>query len=988
MVKYYSFIYLFLLFHCILNKEESSDMPMNLIAGEQIKKNLTIGEKHYYYIDSLPDKELGFRINIMFVEGFGRIFVNIANSIGNNYPDENSYDYIGKLSYSSKSRIIIIPYSDIENIETKNIKLLITIIGDSTSFSTDDIKYYLSFAKGIENIQMNKKYNYFITKGETQYFQVKANSNTKRLYISMSNKEGNGDIYVNYGNEFPTEDKYNWKSSGVNNEFLDISKEDSFFSSQGLNDLQGFYLIMVKGYDDTLYDLYISDKDIKLTYLSEGYPGGCECKNQDDSCYFLYENINSNYISETYDKEIIFFIEYTYGSGEIFGKLYEKGDLDTIMMDLPANNNFDFTNEKRQNYVRMKLSKEQTKYTLDSVIMVNVKCFEKSLFDLNVLPLRTNEEINNRYWSKMEYIYTEKDNLYYLKSGPNSTTIFYYYYFKNNDLNYQLRAYSGSADVVVYLNDSIYNYETKNYTFNYRELNKFTIDENGENQYSSSIEKNDGLYHYIYFKVYPKRNCVFFIHLNFDEDFTKVPISKLSTYIMKNDYFYGYFDFLIDYDEVILTIINESQNKLIRGYIKINIVDKLSTNINDTYTYSLPSDGNYDFTDVSSEILNQISFKIQNPLKQINETKKYARILFKIEIDNYYYYNSRDETIYIMITPNVNNYKRIKTEQNMYYFYSVSSDGKDKTVFNLIKKNKNDDLIVIDISSCNGNFDYSVSNKLTSSQELSKYDKMDSKITELNGKKIITIPNTENFDYYLSVWGVDEGNLKNALENNDTNVKDINFTLYYYSTTKEKYKYISGKSLLYYENLGKGKIKIKIPQKYLLDLKLQNNLKNYTYTFLLTDKENEFKLFESTCFLSEKYKELKNNAFYKNLKIKYNFDNIEVSGLENKKNYYMNVLLTNIETGEIFTFQPEQIYILNPSKSPIIYILFVLIIIALFVLFFFYYKYNEKKTVLKYEKEDIRNMGALPINELEMTEANKRKQKSKYESLTEEPVEI
>ena len=107
-----------------------------------------------------------------------------------------------------------------------------------------------------------------------------------------------------------------------------------------------------------------------------------------------------------------------------------------------------------------------------------------------------------------------------------------------------------------------------------------------------------------------------------------------------------------------------------------------------------------------------------------------------------------------MITPNVNNYKRIKTEQNMYYFYSVSSDGKDKTVFNLIKKNKNDDLIVIDISSCNGNFD----NKLTSSQELSKYDKMDSKITELNGKKIITIQNTENYDYYLSVWGIDEGN--------------------------------------------------------------------------------------------------------------------------------------------------------------------------------------------------------------------------------------
>ena len=66
MVNFYSFIYLFLLFNCIINKEEEPSIkPMNLIPGEQIKKNISIGEKHYYYIDTLPDKELGFRI--MFV---------------------------------------------------------------------------------------------------------------------------------------------------------------------------------------------------------------------------------------------------------------------------------------------------------------------------------------------------------------------------------------------------------------------------------------------------------------------------------------------------------------------------------------------------------------------------------------------------------------------------------------------------------------------------------------------------------------------------------------------------------------------------------------------------------------------------------------------------------------------------------------------------------------------------------------------------------
>ena len=50
----------------------------------------------------------------------------------------------------------------------------------------------------------------------------------------MSNKEGNADLYLNYGSKFPSIEDCNFSSFGNTNEFLDITTEDEFFLKQGL----------------------------------------------------------------------------------------------------------------------------------------------------------------------------------------------------------------------------------------------------------------------------------------------------------------------------------------------------------------------------------------------------------------------------------------------------------------------------------------------------------------------------------------------------------------------------------------------------------------------------------------------------------------------------------------------------------------------------------------------------------------------------------
>ena len=77
----------------------------------------------------------------------------------------------------------------------------------------------------------------------------------------------------------------------------------------GLTDIMGEYSLMIKSYGNYLYNLFISNEDVKLLHISESSPNGCSTNEKNEICYFRYENINYASIKELKNKEVIFYIE-------------------------------------------------------------------------------------------------------------------------------------------------------------------------------------------------------------------------------------------------------------------------------------------------------------------------------------------------------------------------------------------------------------------------------------------------------------------------------------------------------------------------------------------------------------------------------------------------------------------------------------------------------------------------------------------------------
>ena len=70
---------------------------------------------------------------------------------------------------------------------------------------------------------------------------------------------------------------------------------------------------------------------------------------------------------------------------------------------------------------------------------------------------------------------------------------------------------------------------------------------------------------------------------------------------------------------------------------------------------------------------------------------KKNKVITMFYIENYNYYNNFEDKLNIIAYPNVNNYERIFPTQKKYFYSSLSSNKKDKTIFTLKKKDANED---------------------------------------------------------------------------------------------------------------------------------------------------------------------------------------------------------------------------------------------------------------------------------------------------------
>ena len=1007
--------------------EKSSEKKEEiLVPGETHTSIIPIGKRQHFIIEEIKRRKYG-NINVFFKNGYGNVYVRIPKTpeIDNiRFPNEAYYDYIGETIYSGKA--IFIPPEVYNRLDSNNIKLqiLITVVaetGPQHINSTSEVTFSINYSNEPKRINQNEPYDGYIKKGELQYFSFYFDSNTENIYIGLSNMKGDADMYLNYGEILPTSKSYIWNSNQINHEFIDINKNDDYFKKNKISSLKGVYTLLIVGYIDTSFTLFVSNHKDLIFPLRNNKQVTCFCENEGDKCLFRYTDVfmSQNKENGINYNEVIFTTNYLYGNGIMYTKvvkdeeIYKTKDINKIF---PDKDNYDISNKesKQRNYLKIQIKEE--KYTEDSNILMSFVCSEKTKVDITSTSIR--------YFKTTDFVEENKENYYYLGYDPNSDenqpdiTLFFYNYDKKKDLVYSIHSYVGDAHIIVYSNNSWWDINEQKIVFNYEEINIFDINSydeqksiNGHNPYYTDYHnvipaKDKEKFDNIIFKIIPKNKFSFYIQCNYEKNFMEIPFGKMKSYLAKNNEFYGYFDITDEYSDIELSLFLE-KNILMSAelYVKINIIDTSSKNIikkNDEsiiYVYSIPSDKNYDYKMITDKTLGTISLNMRNfpHLSEEEKKTKFVRGLFYIMINkkeftplpqenknkninnkenvvNEAYNKNKNKDvkalINILLTPGINNFKQVKANPYVYYFSNLTYDSSTKEkipetkIWELHKDKVGHDIMVIEISSCSGQYNFKIQDHLitgvSNDVSVNYYDKNE------NGKHTIYVDNLKSNHYYLSIEAR-ESDLICKMKNDTTSKfycgNNLAYMMYYYTDYEQSIKIPKIDKYLTYTPYGKGKIKIILPEIILRDInENQKDINDFKFDVFATRKKEYFDKLGNVCFLSRFVPSEQTIFYLEDMKVE-NKKALIISGLGYRNQYYIGILVQNINTRELIAFDPIIIWSGGYLPYPLWQtILTNVIIFGLIIAIIIYFKkYRTVKVELKEIKGD-----ALPKNEFEL----------------------
>jgi hypothetical protein len=522
----------------------------------------------------------------------------------------------------------------------------------------------------------------------------------------------------------------------------------------------------------------------------------------------------------------------------------------------------------------------------------------------------------------------------------------------------------------------------------YKHLSRFSVDQKDTKSHYDTISQDNSFRQNIFFEIKAKTDCLFSIHIHYTEDMINIPMSKQTQGKFKEGKFYAYFELLKEYDQVTLTVDKMQPDSKFIIYAKTSIVDSL--NFKNLLAYSAPSDNNFDITAKTNSFTPSVSIKIQNLPSELYERGKKIITVFYIQAENDKTYNDK---LNMIAYPNVDHFSRINPMPRKYIFSSLSSKDVDKTVFSLKQQESTDNLLVIEISSCRGNFGYKLTNNLANSvRSGGSVQNID---FDEKGKKVIVTTIQRNVEYYLNVYGLKEDEM--LFSDYDLRSEAIDFLLYYYTTDSRGYSQSTFDSKLNYNLKGATSLVLSLPNLETVNSQgVRNKIDDLNITVIMTQDKNEFDYMNSICYLSKKYDYIQENNLYKNytITLNKNKNEIQIDNLERSQVYYLNVLVTNKKTGQIFSLEPLQIKMnkvyVSFNNAPIVLLSIAITILVCFI-FYFYRKYRITKAIVNYQSNDIRNMGSIPksITELKQMETEKNKlAKEKYNSLTEDSGQV
>ena len=999
----------------IISAKSSSKSGKILLSGQILSGELLPNQIDHYIIEEVK-KRKGSTINVKFTEGYGELYVRIPKNIesGQNitFPGPKNYDFIGRNAYMGQ--MVTLPSKIFDRIDSYSLKLqiLISIIGSSYySESGKNIKYTISYSSEPKRLNQNRPYTSFISAGEYHFYTLYFNEKTRNIYIALSNMNGDADLYLNYGiDKPPSPSEHDWYSVNMGHEYLDISEDDQFFKKNKINSMAGYYSLLVVGFTETTYTLFISSHDDNIFPLTDNSPISCRCESKGDKCFYRYDKIFKDIGEEAKlykNNEIIFTSQYIYGNGRMYANLYKDQDISgergkKFQDYFPTEKSYQFSNKEygKRNYLKVRINEEQ--YSKDSLILMTFICEEKTDVEITAASLS--------HQCLFNYLDRDRENIFYLKFNETLgiskqlESTFTFYSYKDEDIIYEIKAYTGMARIKIYTNESRYNTTLNKLFYDYEHISEFTLRSDESYQFKSykvftesyinSIYGTKVKGKRIYFSVKPMTDFGFYLQILYDREWINVPINKEKTYLVKNNNLYGYFDIYQEFQNVEMSIsLDDFTQKIATAYIKLVVIEKDFKNVNPgnredrLYHYEIPGKNNKDYTAQTNKYLGTMNININNiPIPNPNnQGKSIVRVLFNIEIQKDYSVpttprnsknskknsisennnvnTQKDSYIKIVVTPGVNNFKRIDVPPLNYYFsnttlikqnsninnnlnnFNNKYDGnKEIKIYSLDKINEKDEKMIIQINTCSGNYDVKLSKKIVTYDDNSN-DLPYEIVGGSKGRKTYIINNLKNKHVYLSVKSSqNEYDCKSGSEidrNNNTCAKDLSYLLYYYTTTSNRLYMENNIYELYYRIDSRNNFYLKIPRLF------EDDREYLEYNLIWTRNETYSKYLESLCYLSQmfnKENEIDNTTIFIEKNIELNSRNeIYIRKIHlSSEPLYLNLLVKNKKNNELIAFKPIIIVV---NKTIIQFIFYFIIIGPIFILFYYFYEPVRNKLV-------------------------------------------
>ena len=640
----------------IISAKSSLNIGTVLLSGQVYNVQSKENKIDHYIIEEIKHRK-GIAINVFFKKGGGNIYASVSNTpdVGKNitYPDENSFDYKGVDTYMGK--IIQIPAKVFDRINSNSIKLqiYITVIPDNSDVSNTE--YSITYGSEPKRISQNVPYQSYLSAGEMHYFTFYFDGSTENIYISLSNMNGDADMYLNYGNDkLPTVNDYHWSSTFLGHEYLDINIKDNFFKRKKIENLSGYYTLLIVGYTETTYTLYVSSHADKIFPLYDNTPVNCRCQIQGEKCYFRYNEVFSESNGNVNRNEIIFTTQYIYGNGKMYASVYKEQDLTEgnkkkYQEFFPTENNAQFSNALtgKRNY--LKVVAEGGNYLKDSLVLLTYVCSEKTDVEITAASLQ--------YGSIMSFIDPNRENMFYLKYNQSLSyynqdeSTFTFFASIDESVIYEIHAYMGSARVKIFTNESIYDETNDVVKYDYNHIAEFNIRAEKDEQfyflktytesYFNSIKNNLIYNKNVFFKIRPMSDFGFYIQVTYDRSWITPPIGEPKSYLINNNQLYGYFDISPEFSNVEFSLtLDEFVQKTASVYVKILVSEKDVKKISESneedklYHYEIPSRDNCDYKGKTDEYIGAININLNNlPILKNNEkNNKFIRALFAIDI--------------------------------------------------------------------------------------------------------------------------------------------------------------------------------------------------------------------------------------------------------------------------------------------------------------------------------------------------------------------